>query len=349
MRKTLSKLSKAAVILAALVLVSVTAGYIGEHLIRLREVRLFPPAGRMVDVGGRSIEIDCRGSGHPIVVFEAGMDTYGALSWTAVQPAVSTFTRACSYSRAGIMWSDPSGAPLSAKSVAKDLHDLLKAAGESGPYVIVAHSLSGAYAMEYTKLYGPEVAGLVLVDVAHPDDVRRVKQIIPDIDERDPVVPRSLRFEAWLASTGLTRFFVDSLVAPEHNQPVEIFHAIQAYAPASLAEVVAEGDQWDVSLKESGSFRNLGSRPLSVLTTGDPISESDLEEEGVTMAQGAALSALSKEEGDDEANWSSISQRVTVLRSGHYIQFDRPNVVIDATHWVVEKVRDRSQPSTFGR
>ena len=64
--------------------------------------------GRLIDIGGgRHMQIDCRGSGTPTVVFEAGLDTMGSLSWSAVQDPVAATTRACAYSRSGIMWSEP--------------------------------------------------------------------------------------------------------------------------------------------------------------------------------------------------------------------------------------------------
>lgn len=63
--------------------------------------------GRSVDVGGRSLNIDCSGSGRPAVIFEAGGSGHGGYGWSMVQRGVATFTTACWYDRAGEAWSDP--------------------------------------------------------------------------------------------------------------------------------------------------------------------------------------------------------------------------------------------------
>src|SRR5262249_44679057 len=95
--------------IAAALLVGV--GAIWEQVERQRAVRDFPAPGSLVDIGSRRIQIDCRGTGSPTVVFESGLDIYGSLSSTKVQGEVAKFTRACAYSRAGIVWSDDKDGP----------------------------------------------------------------------------------------------------------------------------------------------------------------------------------------------------------------------------------------------
>src|SRR5688572_8575029 len=91
----------------ALVLLLVSVGAAYEAMGRRNARRDFPPPGRLVDIGGRRIHLDCRGTGSPIVVLEAGLDTRGSLAWGTVHDSIAKTTRTCAYSRAGIMWSDP--------------------------------------------------------------------------------------------------------------------------------------------------------------------------------------------------------------------------------------------------
>lgn len=140
---------------------------------KAQAARDFPPPEKLVDIGGRRMQLDCRGAGSPTVVFEPGLDMGGSLSWSAVHGEVAKTTRACAYSRAGIMWSDPHDTHQNGKSVAQDLHATLGRAGEQGPFVLVGHSLGGPYLMTCTKYFGQEVVGLVLVDAAHPEQVQR--------------------------------------------------------------------------------------------------------------------------------------------------------------------------------
>ena len=62
--------------------------------------------------------------------------------------------------------STPVGQPTKAQGGAADLHALLSAAKEPGPYVLVAHSWGGLIARFYASTYPDEVAGLVLLDAA---------------------------------------------------------------------------------------------------------------------------------------------------------------------------------------
>src|SRR5688500_18653964 len=66
--------------LIGLIALAVVIGSIYEFVGRRRALREFPVAGKLVDIGGRQMQIDCRGTGSPIVVFEAGLDINGSLA-----------------------------------------------------------------------------------------------------------------------------------------------------------------------------------------------------------------------------------------------------------------------------
>ncbi len=53
------------------------------------------PPGRLVDIGGR-LHLNCTGAGRPTVVAENGGGAF-SIDWALVQPAVSQFTRICTY------------------------------------------------------------------------------------------------------------------------------------------------------------------------------------------------------------------------------------------------------------
>src|SRR3954470_24004078 len=120
---------RAGLVLASLILVIALIGAGYEAIGRRRAANDFPVPGKLVDIGGRRIQIDCRGSGSPTVVLESGLDMLGSLSWAAVHDSVAKTTRVCAYSRAGIMWSDPSSLPFNSGNVARDLHAALRSAG----------------------------------------------------------------------------------------------------------------------------------------------------------------------------------------------------------------------------
>jgi pimeloyl-ACP methyl ester carboxylesterase len=155
--------------------------------------------------GGRKIFVECRGAGAPTVVLIAGgweagwIWTYAlapddpvhalahdafsagggspARRETAVFPAVAKFTRVCLYDRPnttigddvegerGGLVSTPVPQPHALADDVADLHALLLAAGETGPYVLAAHSYGGLIAELFARTFPGDVAGEVLVDV----------------------------------------------------------------------------------------------------------------------------------------------------------------------------------------
>lgn len=130
-----------------------------------------PPRGVMVDVDGRQQRIVCEGqaiAGVPTVVFESGIYS-GSADWGYIQPEVAKGGRTCSYDRAGMGWSQPSSNPRDSASMARELHQLLEAAGESGPYVLVGHSMAGLLTRAFLSQFPSDVVGLVLIDAVDPE------------------------------------------------------------------------------------------------------------------------------------------------------------------------------------
>jgi pimeloyl-ACP methyl ester carboxylesterase len=322
-------LRRIALSFVALLIVVVGVGTAFETYARRQAGIDFPPAGKMVSIGERRLQLDCRGNGSPTVVFEHGLDTAGSLSWSKVHSQVAGFTRACAYSRAGVLWSDPDEGVRDGEAVAEDLHKLLNAAGEKPPFVMVAHSLGGPYAMIYTKHFGAEVAGLVLVDASHPNQIRPNASLDMSVS----------RHFMW---SGLGRLFPEAAKRSTPGDDSARDNAIAAYWPLSFAAEVQELEGIDRTLTEAAAFHELGARPLSVLTAMRDYSEEAMAAAHLTAEQkeeAQRWGRMWKEWQDEEAGWSSVSEHQLVPDSGHYIQQDKPDVVIAAAKWVVDRVR----------
>jgi pimeloyl-ACP methyl ester carboxylesterase len=123
--------------------------------------------GRLVAVDGRSIYLDCRGVGAPTVILEAGLGG-GADGWGRIFDDIAGLTRVCAWDRPGIGRSTPRGVHSGADA-ARDLHAALATAGESGPYIVLAHSLGGMYARLFASTEPGSVAGFVMLDIYEPD------------------------------------------------------------------------------------------------------------------------------------------------------------------------------------
>jgi pimeloyl-ACP methyl ester carboxylesterase len=136
--------------------------------------------GRTVDVDGAAVYLDCRGAGSPTVILEAGFGS-GAAGWGYVFDGVAETTRVCAWDRPGIGRSEPR--PLhSGGETGRILRAALAAAGESGPFVVVGHSLGGVYGRLFAATSG-DVQAFVMIDTFEPD---------LGVD-RDPALPDHLR------------------------------------------------------------------------------------------------------------------------------------------------------------
>jgi pimeloyl-ACP methyl ester carboxylesterase len=102
----------------------------------------YPMPGAFYLINSRRMHLYCTGLGSPTVVLDAGGGN-DWLIWQKVQPELARTQRVCSYDRAGVGWSELQPGVRDAKNISLELHELLKKAGEKGPFVSVGASVAG--------------------------------------------------------------------------------------------------------------------------------------------------------------------------------------------------------------
>ena len=210
----------------AVLLCLAAAGAIYQTVASAQDARRYPPPGRLVDVGGHRLHVNCAGSGSPTVILEAALGS-GSPTWAWVQPEVARVTRVCAYDRAGEGWSELGPEPRDAQQIAGELHTLLERADLHGPYVLAGHSFGGLYVRMFATLYPDEVAGLVLIDASHPDqwarsDDGRAAQRANEV---------SAAIAPWLARIGLLR--LTHFIAADPDLPAQQQAELEAFSNAS--------------------------------------------------------------------------------------------------------------------
>ena len=292
-----------------------------------------PAPGRLVDIGGRRLHVNCSGSGSPTVVLEAGASSF-AIDWSLVQPEVAKSTRVCSYDRAGSGWSDPRPDVETPPRVIQDLQTALRAAGEKPPYVMVGASRGGFFVRLFTATHPADVVGLVLVDPSSEDRLftmfngkavtiasltaEQYRSLQPTAPV--PIAPRQ-------PQTGAP---FDRLPAPLYETRVAIDRKLIASMPPTVPpEVVLEVGEADRAMQaafaeaRANQQHPLGDRPLVVLTRG-------LDSTQPVIDVHAALARL-----------SSNSRHVVVKDSGHEVHLFQPAVVVQTIRDVLQAVRDQ--------
>jgi pimeloyl-ACP methyl ester carboxylesterase len=293
---------------------------IRELITRSKYRAEYPPPGQMVSLETHDIHLHCVGTGTPTVVFEADLDQYGSLTWDSVQGGIGEFTRACSYDRAGIMWSEPGPRPRDGETIAGELAAVLETAGEDGPFVLVGHAFGGAYVRIFAGQNPDAVCGMVLLDSSHPEMFTRfaefgIEQEIPDKQIRPLIL--------FLSHLGMPGRFKGNLY---HLSP-DVYDPTQAFLPQSSMAWFDESAEAPNTLAQAGQVESLGNIPLIVLA--------------------AARSSQNLQYQDLQKEWLEVQQELTLLsensefralqEAGHYIQFDQPQEVIEAVRDVVRQ------------
>ena len=225
-----------------------------------------PATGRLIDVGGHRLYLNCVGSGSPTVVLEPGAGaTSSQLGWIA--PAVARRTRVCVYDRAGRGWSEPADSPQDGARIATDLHTLLHRAGEAGPYVLAGHSFGGLYVRIFAAHYPDEVAGLVLLDSTESKEP--AKSVIPTSRDgsSQPATGRVPILVSLAARAGLTRLLgqLDLGSLPPRSRDEARASVAQASWVRSSVDEYMRGSS---AMREAAALRDFADKPLIVLTAG---------------------------------------------------------------------------------
>lgn len=221
----------------------------------------YPPPGKLVDIGGLRAHISCTGAGSPTVIMDSGLGDTSVI-WQLVQPEVSSFTRVCSYDRAGLGWSDAPNEPRTSSNIADELDRLLTRAMVRGPYVLVGSSFGGYNIRVFASRYRKQVAGMVLVDSTHPDQLNRPPfgingRLKPEYER---MISNYCKVGIWTMPLGVPRILGwcrDDYTFPD--QPTAWATAWARFAPEAIA-LDCRLRSWRTQWAESREFAGKASR-----------------------------------------------------------------------------------------
>lgn len=315
----------------AFVVLLVIAGTAYQTLAENHDLKRYPPPGRMIGIGSRRLHLFCAGNtSGPTVVFEAGSGNDSTL-WIGIVRLFARHARACTYDRAGLGWSDPAPGAQTLRNRAEDLQILLTNAGVLGPLILVGHSYGGYIVRSFAKLYPDKVVGIVLVDATEegytfdPWGLKAATEI------------RGQEFRlAWTVRLGLMRLGVTLFpkwfdpvrgVPPDAQGEMTALY-LRASRHFARADEMAAYETIPQVMRGPHGLGMLGDLPLIVISRGprDPVTGDPTPPEWLEAQ--ARLVSL-----------SSNSRSIVAQQSGHMIQFDEPEIIIDAVRKLWEEAR----------
>jgi len=315
----------------------VAAGAVFQFSMTQWESHRYPPPGKLVDIGGLRLHINCTGAGSPTVIMEAGPNDSSVI-WQLVQPGISRFTRVCSYDRAGFGWSDAPNEARTSVNIANELDRLLTRAAVPGPYVLVGHDFGPLDLRVFTARHRQQVAGMVFVDSVHPDIHHRPPF---NVAAESTVANAYYHVIPWTVPLGVPRILGwcrNNFTFP--NQPKEWARLVPE-ASAQYCRLQSWRTEQAQVTDENGSslaamagpFRDM---PLVVLSH-DP----QVNDFGGFFSPADLIKAERTwmEMQDELRGLSSRTQRIVAKGSNHWVQIYRPELVVATVHEIVNDAR----------
>lgn len=311
-----------------LILLAVSTGIFLTAAVRAkaRLKKQYPPIGQMIDIGGFHLHMHVEGEGTHTVILEAGAGGIG-LSWELVRPAIAKVARVVTYDRAGLGWSEPSPHPRDASTMALELHTMLVNANIAGPYILVGHSLGGPVTRHFAAKYPNEVAGLVMVDSAHEQQMKyfpdAMVKMANSMKTMMGIMKLMNKLGVFALRPGLVQIGDHGKLSPELAAHMQ---GVMASSESHLETMVAESE--NIFAAQTHPVSTLGALPLTVISHGQ-------------LDANAVPPSLGQHVRDEyESAWQTLQAKITSLstrgrcvvaeRSGHNIMYDQPEIIVEA-------------------
>ena len=281
-----------------------------------------PPLGTRIVAGGRELFIHRSGAGGPAVVILPGAGTVG-LDYFNIHEDVARRSTSVLYDRAGTGWSDAVDLPRTSEQVTTELRELLAAAGVAAPYLLVGHSLGGAYARHYAQRFPSEVAGLVLIDPLHEDSTKHWPEAIVQSQQQMAEMPMTALPDA------LIELYRNHFEEKFRTWPSAVREALMAYHLRAWRTGMLEGKNMEVVCEELRQGGGTPDVPLIVISAM-----------GIDPVQAFVPDSLQRQVNDGNHTVNELLARsvprgrhIVVADAAHaWITMDRADVVLRAVH-----------------
>jgi pimeloyl-ACP methyl ester carboxylesterase len=306
------------------------------------------PVGKMIDLGGHRLHVNCTGKGSPTVIVENGLGDF-SFDWILVQARVEKFARICTYDRAGYAWSDPAPKPRTFDQINLELRDALAKLGEKGPFVLVGHSYGGPLIRNFALTYPHDVAGMVQVDAAFEGmrvgigggktlrlgEDAKGRSIPPPREEMQDSDKPSLPADVAIPPE-LQQLDAMYKVLPDADQKLQLWaQKLIEIQDAEASQTDWSGEYFSKWLKTSQAG-TLGSIPLVVLTRAKGGYGNDQDIPGAQLEK-------ERKEGQAMLTKLSTNSKQIIVKSGHNMDVEAPEEVTAAIRTVVGAVRNHKK------
>ncbi len=284
-----------------------------EKYTEYQEGKQFPPEGKLVEVRGSKMHINCQGrkGALPAVIFESGL-CGSSLDWKEVQPQVAKSMQTITYDRKGYGWSERGSGPRTVDVLVQELKELLTKEGIQPPCLFVCHSFGAAIVRYYHAQYPDEVQGMIFVEALH-----EYSKSCCSGTYANRVWKIASKAFSCLTHFGALRF-ISKIIPPIQSEQYLAAHWIK---PKTLVATIQEWDGFEASFGMlEQSKKPLHGKSIRVIVrergSGPDIQSQKQVMEGVPHA----TCEVAKE-------------------SGHMVPFDCPEAIVNAIYSMVSSFK----------
>lgn len=148
-----------------------------QHFSTSYEKEQNPAPGEMVDVNGTKMHVYTEGQGETTyVILSGGGISAPVLEYKPLWSRFAEHGRVAIVEYMGYGWSEDTDAPRSSDNIVEEIRATLKGADINPPYVLVAHSIGGIYAMAYAQLHEDELDAIIALDTTLPRGIIKAQE-----------------------------------------------------------------------------------------------------------------------------------------------------------------------------
>ncbi|MFK7824483.1 MAG: alpha/beta hydrolase [Oligoflexales bacterium] len=295
------------------VLFGLVAAYAFERWAVRSELETLKVKGELIKVEGASMHIQCLGSGSPTIILESGLGS-DMTSWDNIVGPVSKMTRVCRYDRSGYGLSEANPSEATIENQSHRLKELLNAASIKGPKILVGHSAGGLYARHFATLE-PAVVGMVLVDAS--------ASLSKEDFEKFFTIPTSSKIKGRLnlIASKFALIRVKSWFLPNPKDIHPKWYPNQNIFSSRYIEALFQDDNIYLSVL-SAPEPDLHNIPIVVISRGKNMMNNGSKKSVFDIAWDGWQKKL--------LNLSSHSSQIIAEESGHGIQDNQPELIVNA-------------------
>jgi pimeloyl-ACP methyl ester carboxylesterase len=295
---------------------------------------------QLIKINDTKIEVLFKGNKGALVIVFTGMGC-SFEEWYEVIKTLSETYRVLAFHRQGLGQSELGNGIQNTASTVSDLAEILNHFQIDEPIYLIGHSYGGLCVQHFAKVHPEKVAGVILVDSTSVE--------LKELEELDlPVLNQDsdgVWIEKCLDYSTKDEQELSVIIQPSLNEKQRQFpKAIQQklldfqVSPLLYKAMASEIKEWTKDAEIIMSLGDFPNVPLIVIGRDKEYTIESEMKNGIPEWELREFEEKWAELITNQSNLSSKGELIFAVSSGHSVFLDRPDLVIDCVHRMVQRI-----------